>query len=56
MKLSEASLKSFYLEWVNDWITVDAMASYYGLSIRECSKRIAKGRELHHNQFDDYNV
>ena len=40
-------LQSFYLDWVNDWLTVGGMASGYGLSEKETSDRIDLGRIAH---------
>ena len=36
-----------YLEWVNYWLTVDAMADNYGRSTGELEQIINEGREEH---------
>jgi len=34
-----------YLEWVNDWLTVERMADYYSMTIEQMLERINNGRE-----------
>ncbi len=35
-----------YLDWVNNFLTVERFAEYYGLSVEEASKVIDEGRIL----------
>ena len=37
----------WYLDYVNNFITVDGFAQYYGLSHDQATKVIALGKELH---------
>ena len=39
-------LISFYLDWVNNWLTPKAMAGHYGVAIGECTALINAGRAL----------
>lgn len=39
-------LISFYLDWVNNWLTPKAMADHYGVTIGACSALINAGRAL----------
>jgi hypothetical protein len=34
-----------YLEWVNDWLTVEKMAEYYHMTIEQMLERINNGRD-----------
>ena len=36
-----------YLDWVNNFLTVEGFASYYGISIENASKLIEEGRTIH---------
>lgn len=40
-------LIKFYLDYLNDWLTVEAYANHWGLSIEHCSSLLAIGRQLH---------
>ncbi|AEO14605.1 hypothetical protein MT_57065 [Pseudomonas phage phiPto-bp6g] len=40
-----------YLEWVNDWLTVEAFASHHGFSIETANRIINCGREIR-NMFE----
>ena len=39
-------LISFYLDWINNWLTPKAMADHYGISAVECLVLINAGRAL----------
>lgn len=39
-------LITFYLDWVNNWLTPKAMADHYGVSVVECMALINAGRAL----------
>jgi hypothetical protein len=45
----QKTLEEKYLEWVNDWLTIDAMADNYGLTKEQLMSIINKGREEHIN-------
>lgn len=34
-----------YVDWANDWLTIEKMAEYYGISEDDLRIRIDKGRE-----------
>jgi hypothetical protein len=40
-------LASLYLSWVNDFVSVDCFAGYYGMTRREALAAIEAGREAH---------
>ena len=47
-QLEQITMKSdleIYLEWVNDWLTVERMADYYSMTIEQMLERINNGRE-----------
>lgn len=45
----QKTLEEKYLEWINDWLTIDAMADNYGLTKEQLMSIINKGREEHIN-------
>lgn len=45
----QKTLEEKYLEWVNDWITLEGMADNYGLTKEQLMSIINKGREEHIN-------
>lgn len=40
-------LRSLFLSWVNDFLTVDAFAAYYGMTRATALRVISIGRTLH---------
>jgi hypothetical protein len=40
-------LREYYLDWVNNWISVEAFAGYHDLSVIQASGIIRIGRKLH---------
>jgi hypothetical protein len=44
---SKHTFKTLYLEWLNDWLTDDAMASCYGVEPAIMSRIIDIGRHKH---------
>jgi hypothetical protein len=38
-----------YLDWVNNFISVEGFASYYGVTVEVANKLIEEGREIHEN-------
>ena len=46
MKTSEL-FRNYYLDWVNNFITVQGYADHYGLPLEKAEKRITIGRRLH---------
>lgn len=45
--MERENLKKFYLDWANEWLTIERMAEWYGLSELETRCRIDKGRSYH---------
>lgn len=41
------ALIEFYLDWVNNFITMSYMADHYGITLKECHKLILLGRKYH---------
>ena len=46
---TDKEIQAFYLDWVNNYLTVDVMAQDYVLSLEETKELIDKGRELNNN-------
>jgi len=46
-------LIDFYLDWVNNYLTTEKMASDYGLTERQVFNIIEVGRELHEQNVKD---
>lgn len=47
-------LKAFYLDWVNNYITVSTMAEHYGISVRNCESLISIGGCIYEGDHGDY--
>jgi hypothetical protein len=45
-------LREYYLDWINNWISVSAFAGYHELSIRQARDIIAMGHDLHESYCD----
>ena len=43
--------KTMFLEFFNDWLTLSAFASYYGIHEKKAQKVLNKGRVLHQDAF-----
>jgi len=43
--------KMMFLDWFNNFLTIERFAEYYGYSIQQARRVIAKGRTLHQDQF-----
>ncbi len=48
-------LQAFYLEYVNNYITVDCIAEHNGLSKEHADKLIEMGRTIHEIRVDAWN-
>lgn len=44
---SKRTVSDIYLEYINDWLTVSAMADNYGRTEQEMNEIINNGREEH---------
>lgn len=43
-------LADLYLEWWNDWLTVERFAEYHGVSVADATTLINMGREYHNQR------
>ncbi len=39
--------KEYYLEWVNNFLTIEKFAEYYGFSIKTATRIIETGKRLY---------
>jgi hypothetical protein len=46
-------LREYYLDWVNNWISVQAFAGYHELSHKQAVSIIDIGRKLHESYCRD---
>ena len=47
------ALQRYYLDWVNNFISVERFSEYYASSEGDANKIIEQGREIHESQFVD---
>jgi len=52
-KYTEETLVKIYLDWVNNFLTVERYAEYYGIGEVEALWTIEIGRDLHEAQCND---
>jgi len=45
-------IADFYLEFLNDWLTVESYAEYHDMSIVECQTLLNLGREFHNQRVE----
>ena len=50
--LESVSAEQVYLDWLNDWISVERMAEFYSIEPYELEKIIEKGRNEHIEKFE----
>lgn len=43
----KSDIADFYLEYLNDWLSVEAYAEYHDLSIEDTQTLLTLGRKLH---------
>ena len=46
-KYSNETLRKIYLDWVNNFLSVERYAAYYGIDLAEATWTIEQGRDLH---------
>mgnify|MGYP003626023702 FL=1 len=46
----KTQLLTMYLDWVNNWLTVDAFSDHYELDHRDAISLIDMGRKYHEEQ------
>ena len=44
---TEKAFQGYYLDWINNFLTVNAYASYYGITDKEADQRIRIGKLIH---------
>jgi hypothetical protein len=49
-------LQALYLEWVNQWLTVPAIADYYGVTVERMERLINVGRRVHESRVTVYKL
>ena len=50
-----ATLRAYYLDWVNNWLTLASFAEYHDMTPSDAEKAIALGRKLHEQFCKDVN-
>jgi len=48
-------LREFYLDWVNNYLTVETMAEHHGLDVDDAKALINMGRYMHHRHVEMMN-
>lgn len=46
--------QNYYLDWLNNFISSEAYAEHYGISLPETAKRINLGMKIHAHRTDHY--
>ena len=46
-------LDFIFIDWFNNFLTVDRFAEYYGLEIEQARKAIEAGREIHDKRVNE---
>lgn len=46
--------QNYYLDWLNNFISSEAYAEHYGISLPEAAKRITLGMKVHAHRTDYY--
>lgn len=52
MSTTQKFLQAFFLEYFNDYLTVEKMAEHNCLTVRNTQELIDMGRIIHESQFD----
>lgn len=39
--------QDYYLDWLNDFLTIEGYARYYQIPVDEAKRRVAIGRKIH---------
>lgn len=48
--ITKKSLHDFYLEYVNQWLTIGKMAEYYEMPESDCKYLVDLGRQIHNKE------
>jgi hypothetical protein len=46
-QINDDQMADLYLDWINDFVSVDGFAAFYGFSINDAVQVINKGRDAH---------
>ena len=46
-------LKAFYLDWMNNYLTIEKMAEHNEMTVEDTATLINLGRSYHHADFDN---
>ena len=52
-RVMNAQLMDFYLDWVNNYLTVEVMAEHHGLDVVHARVLIGIGRDAHQQYIDE---
>tara|TARA_R110000822_G_scaffold78322_1_gene187618 strand:+ start:1211 stop:1375 length:165 start_codon:yes stop_codon:yes gene_type:complete len=53
MQLMSNQLEAFYLDWINNYLTVEKMAEHHQLTVEDTAILINLGRSYHQAGFDN---
>jgi len=53
--LMSVQVIDFYLDWVNNYLTVETMAEHHGLDVDDAKALISMGRYMHHRHVETMN-
>jgi len=45
--MHESTIRAAYLDWFNNWLTVESWASYHCLTVEQAESVLRLGKELH---------
>lgn len=46
-------LREFYLDWFNNYLTIEKIAEHHGLDVDDAKTLISMGRYMHHRHIDE---
>ena len=49
-------LVDFYLDWVNNFLSISYMAEWYGITIGECTELVEIGKKYHEERVRLYKL
>lgn len=52
--ITKKSVIEFYLEYVNNFLTLERMAEYYEMPLEDCTYLVELGKKYHSEQFKSY--
>ena len=51
--LMSVQVIDFYLDWVNNYLTIEKIAEHHGLDVDDARALITMGRCMHHRHIED---